>query len=131
MKMRFLVWASAVAMTCGVGAYRAPAQVSFSAGIEISSPGDFYQPLAASGSWVNVGTYGRCWRPARVPKGEPTAARSMGHRKRPGPGATATLASEGGGSIAGGDARPPAASGGATAGAAAGGDGIGPRPAST
>ena len=70
-------------------------------------------------------------RPARVPKGEPTAARSIGPPEAPRPGATATLASEGGGRLAGGGARPAVAGGGATAGAAPGGEEIGPRPAST
>jgi hypothetical protein len=42
------------------------AEISFSAGIEISSSADFYQPLSSYGAWVNVGSYGRCWHPSRV-----------------------------------------------------------------
>jgi hypothetical protein len=34
--------------------------------VEISAVTDFYEPLAAEGDWVVVGSYGRCWRPARV-----------------------------------------------------------------
>lgn len=34
--------------------------------VVIQSEADFYQPLDPYGSWVVVGTYGRCWRPARV-----------------------------------------------------------------
>ena len=35
-------------------------------GIEIRAESDFYEPLAPQGEWVVVGSYGRCWRPARV-----------------------------------------------------------------
>jgi len=37
-----------------------------SVGVEINSPGDFYEPLATQGYWVEVGTYGRCWHPSYV-----------------------------------------------------------------
>src|SRR5581483_7351509 len=43
---------------------RAQAQVDLSVNQNIQSPNDFYTPLAPYGSWVNVGSYGRCWRPA-------------------------------------------------------------------
>lgn len=42
------------------------AGTSFSLGISVSSVSDFYQPLGAYGSWVEVGDYGRCWRPAYI-----------------------------------------------------------------
>ena len=40
-----------------------------SVGVEVSSVNDFEQPLASYGSWVEVGPYGRCWRPAYVDPG--------------------------------------------------------------
>ena len=32
----------------------------------ISATADFQVPLAAHGAWIEVGTYGHCWRPAHV-----------------------------------------------------------------
>jgi hypothetical protein len=37
-----------------------------SVGVEVRSVDDFYQPLATQGYWVEVGPYGRCWRPSYV-----------------------------------------------------------------
>jgi hypothetical protein len=37
--------------------------------VEIRAESDFYEPLAPHGEWVVVGSYGRCWRPARVEAG--------------------------------------------------------------
>jgi hypothetical protein len=37
--------------------------------VVIRSENDFYEPLAAYGRWVVVGSYGRCWIPARVEVG--------------------------------------------------------------
>jgi hypothetical protein len=34
--------------------------------VEIRTESDFYEPLTSCGEWVVVGSYGRCWRPARV-----------------------------------------------------------------
>ncbi len=51
------------------GGSQAPAEVSFSAGLEIRASSDFYAPLASHGSWVEVGSYGRCWHPASVEVG--------------------------------------------------------------
>ncbi len=50
-------------------ASRAAVGVSFSAGIEIGSANDFYEPLTPYGEWVSVGSYGRCWHPQRVEVG--------------------------------------------------------------
>ncbi len=44
----------------------AQARVSFSVGISISNVHDFYEPLAPYGYWTELGTYGRCWRPAYI-----------------------------------------------------------------
>jgi hypothetical protein len=37
--------------------------------VEIHAESDFYEPLTPHGEWVVVGSYGRCWRPARVAVG--------------------------------------------------------------
>jgi hypothetical protein len=37
--------------------------------VEIRAESDFYEPLTPLGEWVVVGSYGRCWRPARVEAG--------------------------------------------------------------
>ena len=37
--------------------------------VEIRVESDFYEPLTPHGEWVVVGSYGRCWRPARVAAG--------------------------------------------------------------
>src|SRR6185312_7099316 len=34
--------------------------------IQINSDSDFYQPLQPYGAWVDVGSYGRCWRPRDI-----------------------------------------------------------------
>jgi hypothetical protein len=59
----------AMAAAFSPGRLQARAVVQFSAGLEIHSAADFYDPLAANGAWVNVGSYGRCWHPARVEAG--------------------------------------------------------------
>jgi len=45
---------------------RARADLEVSTGIQIHSPDDFYQPLTADGEWINIDSYGRCWRPEHV-----------------------------------------------------------------
>lgn len=65
MKLRVSVLIMTVAMLIGVSP-RTQAAVEFSAGIQISSAADFYSPLEPYGSWVTLGTYGRCWHPSRV-----------------------------------------------------------------
>jgi hypothetical protein len=37
--------------------------------VAIQVESDFYEPLSAHGRWVVVGSYGRCWVPARVDAG--------------------------------------------------------------
>lgn len=60
-----------VALTSALGfnAWNARAFHEFSAGVQISAAADFYVPLESHGLWVEVGSYGRCWRPARVSVG--------------------------------------------------------------
>src|SRR5437870_12291838 len=52
-----------------LAATRAKAYHEISASFEITAEADFYEPLAAQGTWVEVGGYGRCWRPASVEVG--------------------------------------------------------------
>ena len=60
------VIALVLAGSLSLGAFAARADLEISASVQIHSPADFYEPLAAEGAWVNFGTYGRCWHPARV-----------------------------------------------------------------
>jgi len=46
--------------------FNATADFEISAGIHINDRADFYAPLAAEGSWLEVGHYGRCWHPRHV-----------------------------------------------------------------
>ena len=45
------------------------ADMEVSAGISIHATADFYVPLSSCGTWVNVGSYGHCWRPVGVAAG--------------------------------------------------------------
>ena len=47
----------------------ARAQVALSVGLDIQSPAEFYTPLSPYGSWVQVGSYGRCWHPTQIATG--------------------------------------------------------------
>ena len=51
-------------MALGTVCARAALEVSASVGIHAAA--DFRAPLAPSGTWISVGTYGQCWRPASV-----------------------------------------------------------------
>jgi hypothetical protein len=48
------------------GASRAFADLEVSASVQIHANAEFEAPLAAHGTWVEVGSYGRCWHPAGV-----------------------------------------------------------------
>lgn len=45
------------------------AELEVSASVQIHAATDFDAPLAAHGTWIKVGRYGRCWRPAHVAVG--------------------------------------------------------------
>ena len=49
-----------------LGMLGARADLEVSGSVHVSAPADFYAPLSPHGAWVEVGSYGRCWRPARV-----------------------------------------------------------------
>jgi len=51
------------------GASRAFADLEVSANVQIHATAEFEAPLAAHGTWVEVGSYGRCWHPAGVALG--------------------------------------------------------------
>jgi hypothetical protein len=69
MKTRLFVMGLSFAALLGAGQFRVAASFEVSAGINIQSPADFDEPLAANGAWVQVSTYGRCWHPAGVTAG--------------------------------------------------------------
>ena len=49
-----------------LGLFNTAGDLEVSASVSIHATADFYDPLAANGAWVEVGSYGRCWRPAHV-----------------------------------------------------------------
>src|SRR5260370_8380366 len=49
-----------------LAAFSARADLEVSASVQVHATADFYAPLAANGAWVEVGSYGRCWRPAGI-----------------------------------------------------------------
>ena len=69
MKTRSIILAVGIAGGLSLGVFRATADLEVSAGVSIHSTAEFYEPLAAHGVWVEVGSYGRCWRPAGVAAG--------------------------------------------------------------
>jgi hypothetical protein len=48
------------------GLFNAAADLEVSASVAIHARTDFQAPLAAHGVWLEVGSYGRCWRPASI-----------------------------------------------------------------
>ena len=58
-----------VALVVGACVRETFASVNVSASVRIRAVSDFHQPLASHGTWVEVGSYGRCWRPAGVAVG--------------------------------------------------------------
>ena len=69
MKTRLIILAVGLAGNLGLGLFPASAELEVSAGVSIHSTAEFYDPLAARGAWVEVGSYGRCWHPAGVEVG--------------------------------------------------------------
>jgi len=50
----------------GFGAVSALANFEVSGSVSIHATADFYAPLSPYGTWVEVGSYGRCWRPVGI-----------------------------------------------------------------
>jgi hypothetical protein len=69
MKIRMPMLALYLAIGLGFASFHATAELEASAGVSIRSVNDFYEPLASSGTWVQAGSYGRCWHPAHVASG--------------------------------------------------------------
>ncbi len=49
--------------------WNATADLEVSASVQIHAKAEFEAPLATHGAWIEVGSYGRCWRPAHVEVG--------------------------------------------------------------
>jgi hypothetical protein len=65
--MHFVIVGLLGNLLLGTETSRADLEVSASA--RINAHADFHQPLAAHGTWIEAGSHGRCWRPARVAVG--------------------------------------------------------------
>ena len=55
-----------LAVFLSLGASSAVADLEVSASVQIHARADFYAPLTPQGTWVEVGSYGRCWHPAHL-----------------------------------------------------------------
>ena len=66
MKGRMIICVAGAFVLMWLAAPPAKAYHEISASFEITAEADFYEPLAAQGTWVEIGGYGRCWRPASV-----------------------------------------------------------------
>jgi hypothetical protein len=66
MKTRRIFTVVATVAALGLTGPRATAHLEVDASFQINSTAEFYEPLATHGSWVVVGSYGRCWRPVGV-----------------------------------------------------------------
>lgn len=49
-----------------INGFSSNAAVQVSASVQINATADFYAPLGTLGTWVTVGSYGRCWHPSGV-----------------------------------------------------------------
>ena len=66
MKGRLIILIFCFAVGLNPSLFRASAELEVSAGVSIHATTEFYEPLAPCGTWVEVGSYGRCWHPAGV-----------------------------------------------------------------
>ena len=57
---------SGLLIISSLGALKASAELEISASVQIHAKTQFEAPLGAFGTWVEVGSYGRCWRPVGV-----------------------------------------------------------------
>lgn len=51
------------------GPFSALGDLAVSVGVQVNAVAEFHAPLAPHGVWVEVGHYGRCWRPAHLAVG--------------------------------------------------------------
>jgi hypothetical protein len=68
-KIKYLSAKFGIALCGALLGCAAYGQLSVSVGVEIRTESDFYEPLTPQGEWIVIGSYGRCWRPARVEAG--------------------------------------------------------------
>ena len=66
MKMLLKLAGTGLAGSLVLGAISAKATLEIDASVQINARADFEMPLASSGAWVEVGSYGRCWHPSGV-----------------------------------------------------------------
>jgi len=66
MKTLLAIIVSTGLLSLTVGVFNCAADLEVSAGVQIHAQAEFYEPLASHGTWVEVGSYGRCWRPGHV-----------------------------------------------------------------
>ena len=66
MKTPYKTLVLVLAGSLGLTVPNASADVDVSVGVQINAVAEFDAPLARHGAWVEVGSYGRCWRPAHV-----------------------------------------------------------------
>jgi len=64
--IRLAAVAIALAGSLSLGAFKSSADVAVSVGVQVNAVAEFHAPLAPHGTWVEVGSYGRCWRPSHV-----------------------------------------------------------------
>lgn len=69
MKRHFYILIVGLAGTLWLGNVPTRADLEVSASVSINAHADFYEPLEPHGAWIEVGSYGRCWRPSRVTVG--------------------------------------------------------------
>ena len=66
MKKLSIVPAIGLAGILAVGTAAAPGDMDVSGGTTVQNTSDFYSPLSPYGAWVNLHSYGRCWRPTDI-----------------------------------------------------------------
>lgn len=66
MKTKLNLVAVGVAGILGVGVLNSRANLEVGVSFSIHANADFDVPLAMHGAWIQVGNYGRCWRPAHM-----------------------------------------------------------------
>jgi hypothetical protein len=58
--------AGGIFVALGLGFESAQAELEITTSARIATTADFYAPLSPYGSWIEVESYGRCWRPTGV-----------------------------------------------------------------
>ena len=66
MKTNINCFAIGLAASLSIGMFSARADLQVSGSVSVHAEADFYTPLTPHGAWIEVGSYGRCWRPAAV-----------------------------------------------------------------